>query len=112
MVIDNDDVKSEIGFLAKGTPHSLQNGSLAIPDRDDNAGVHGELLRRSGHLPECRLEICSDPLQMLRSDAFHLDLIVAITRIHIIELLLAGRPRIQNRGRSEEHTSELQSHVN
>jgi len=97
MVIDNDYVELEVSALDEGTLNGFENCPLAIPNRDDDAGLNWKKFSATGTSPNCGLQACTDSFEMGRRDALHFDLVVAIARIHIVELLLTRRPRINRR---------------
>src|ERR1700687_850551 len=97
MVIDDDDVEFEIGALGEGAVHGFEDCPLATTNRDDDAGLYGKYLRRGWNLLEVRWQPRADSFEMCGRDALHFDLVIAIARIHIVELLLARRPRINHR---------------
>src|SRR6266850_1341666 len=94
MVIDDDYVEVEIRALPESALHSVENGSLSIPHGYDDAGLYRRCSRPIRHFLEARLEPGTDSFQMRRCHALHFNLVVAIAWIHIIELLLTGRPHI------------------
>ena len=94
MVIDDDHIEFEISALGEGALNRVENCPLAIPNRDDDAGFYWKCLCCSRNFLEVRLQPCADSLEMRRRDALHFDLVIAIARIHIVELLLTCRPRI------------------
>src|SRR5207302_4385223 len=75
----------------------VENGSLSIPYRYDDACFYRRGFRPIRHFLEARLEPGTDSFEMRRCHALHFNLVIAIARIHIIELLLAGRPHIGER---------------
>ena len=97
MIIDDDHIEFEIGALGEGALNGVENCPLAILNRDDDAGFHRKRFRRGWNFLEARLQPGADSFEMRRRDAFHFDLVIAIARIHIIELLLTRRPRIDRR---------------
>ena len=97
MVVHDDHVEVEIGSLTKCTPDGIQNGALAVPDRNHDAGSNRELLSRSRHRCETGFQPRADALQMAGRDRFHLQLVLAILGIDVVELLLSRRTRIRRR---------------
>src|SRR5437763_1574887 len=97
MVIDYDNVEVESSFLEQRTLNGVENGSFAVPDRDNDARLHRKLFRHGRQGLETRFEPGADTLEMFGRNSLHFDLIIAILRIDIIELLLTCGPRIQNR---------------
>src|SRR5208282_357369 len=97
MVIDDDYIEFEIGALDEGALNGVKNCPLAIPNRDNDAGFYWKCFRGSWNFLEVRLQPGADSFEMRRRDALHFDLVIAIARINIIELLLTRRPRINHR---------------
>ena len=97
MVIDDDHVEFEISALDEGALNRVENCPLAILNRDDDAGFYWKRFCVSWNFLEVRLQPGADSFEMRRRNAFHFDLVVAIARIHIVELLLIRRPRINRR---------------
>ena len=94
MVVYYDEVEAKIGLLVKNTANRIDNRSLTVSD-----WYHDTSLDRKGFSPggkgiEVWLQVCTYAFQVLRRDVFHLDLVIAIPQIDVIELLLAGRPDI------------------
>src|SRR5579885_110631 len=92
MIVYDYYIEVEIGALGERTPDGIMDGTLAVADRDDDAGFDRKWSGRRRNLVEARLQPCADALEMRRRDLFHLDLIIAIARIYIVELLFAGGP--------------------
>src|SRR5260370_23361466 len=97
MVIDHNHVEVEIGVLAEGTLNRVDNDSFAISYGYDDAGFHQKRSCRKWNFLKARLEPHTDSFEMRRRDALHFDLVIAITLIHVIELLLPARPHIDHR---------------
>src|SRR5216683_6008502 len=97
MIIDHDHIKFEISALGEGALNGVENCPLAIPNRDNDAGFYRKCFRRGWNALEVRLQPGANSFEMRRRDALHLDLIITIARIYIIELLLTRRPRIDHR---------------
>src|SRR5437016_1221603 len=94
MVVDDDRVECEISLLAKDTSNRISYRLFPIPDRHDDARLHWKTFARRRDSLETRIEECADPFQMRCRNLFHLDLIVSIPWIDIVELLLTGGPRV------------------
>src|SRR5580700_1872503 len=97
MVIDDDQIEFEIRALRERTLNGFENSLLAIPDRDDYAGFHWKCFHGSRNFLEVRLQPGTDSFEMRCRNALHFNLVIAIARIHIIELPLTYRPRINYR---------------
>ena len=97
MVIHDNHVEFKISALNQGALSGVENCPLTIPNRDDNAGFYWKCFRCSRNFLEVRPQPGTDSFEMRRRDALHFDLVIAIARIHIVELLLIRRPCITHR---------------
>src|SRR6266852_5772881 len=97
MVIDDDHIEVEISALDEGALNGVKNRPLTIPNRDDDAGFDWKCFRCSRNFLEVRLQPGTDSFEMRRCNALHFDLVIAIARIHIVELLLTRPLRINYR---------------
>ena len=96
MVVDDDDVIFEIGFLLQGTVHSIGNGLGTVINGNDNRCLNVKLLfAEVGSSVIGRICLGSDCRQMLRHSVLHLHLHLTVAWIDIIELLDAGSPRVE-----------------
>src|SRR2546426_8014384 len=98
MVIKDDHIEVEIRALGESALYRVENGSLSIPYGYDDAGFYRKCSDPIRHSIEARLEPGTDSFEMRSRHALHFDLVIAIARIHIIELLLTGRPHIGHGG--------------
>src|SRR5262245_43015023 len=96
MVIDYDDIELEIRLLVQRAFNSIENCTLAIFNRNDDAGSNRIFLCRTSHAFKARLEPGANAFEMLGRDRLHLQLVITILWVYVIELLLSGRPRIQD----------------
>src|SRR5438067_10858195 len=94
MIINDDNIEVEIRVLPENTLDGIENGSLSIPYRYDDACFYRKCPGRLRHFFEARLEPGTGSFEVRSCHPLHFDLVIAITRIHIIELLLTGRPHI------------------
>ena len=97
MIIDDDHVESEPIALGESALNSVENRPLAISHRYDYACFYRQCFIRSRDFRELWRQPGAYSFQVCSCDAFHFYLVVTITRIHLIELLLTGRPRIGSR---------------
>ena len=95
MVVDHNDIELEVGFLTQGAVHGIHDGLLAVVDRDDYRGLDAEvLLVKVWTAIEGRIDLRTDSREMGRSGMFHLDLHLAVSWIHIVELLDTRCPEV------------------
>src|SRR5262249_6033387 len=97
----NDHVQWKIDALPERALNRVDNCPLAISDRNHNTGSDGKILGGSRHDLELRLEPRAYAFQMLGRNLLHLDLVLAILGVNVIELLRPRRPRVRHRGRIE-----------
>ncbi len=97
MVIDDDYIEFEISALHEGALNGVEDCPLATSNRNHDAGFYGKCFRCGRNSLELRLQPRTDSFEMRGRDALHFDLIIAIERINIVELLFTGRPRINRR---------------
>ena len=96
VVVDHDDVKLEVGFLAEGTLHGISDGLLSIEDWDDHGSlVLKVLLVEVGQAIITSIYQCSHLLQVLGTSTLHLYLNLTVARVHVVELLLATLSRVE-----------------
>src|SRR5215471_7664802 len=101
MVIDYYNVEVEAGFLGESAAHCILYSSLAIANRDNDAGPNRKLHLVSRQTLKLGFEISANSLQMFGCDLFHFILILTPTRVYIIKLTLAGRSKVSRYSRIE-----------
>src|SRR5262245_36595610 len=101
MVVDDNDVEREVCLLRERAARRVGYCFDAVAHRDDDTGFDREIFARFGRFGEARLQPRADALQMLRGDFLHFYLVVALSRVDVIENLLAARPQIGRDARVE-----------
>ena len=80
--------------LRERAAHGVEDRPLAVPDRDDDAGLDRKVSPPRGNRLEARRQQRADPAEVLRREALHVHLVVAVPRVDVVELLFARRPRL------------------
>src|ERR1051326_2222405 len=97
MVVNHNHIELKIGLLTEHAPDGVDDCSLAISHRYNNAGFQWKFFSRSGNSFESWFQTSADSLEVRRRNLLHFDLVIAVTRIHIVELLLACGTRVGSR---------------
>src|ERR1051326_8501014 len=97
MIVDNDDVETKIRLLVENAANRIENRLLAVSNGDDHTRLYRKVIGTGWNRLEARLEVRPHAFQVFGRDVFHFDLVNAVARIHVIELLLPGGPEIRQR---------------
>ena len=92
MVIDDDDVEGESGFLTEGRTDGVLDGTYAVADGNDDRGLDGHgfavednlVVLASGH-------VGIDVAQVACDGPLHLHLAGTVAWVYIVELLLSAQ---------------------
>ena len=95
MIIHHNDIELEISLLSQRTVHSIQNSLLAVVDRNHHRSLDIKILFVEVWTAiERRIDLGTDLSQMGRSCMLHLYLHLAVTGVHIVELLHTRGPQV------------------
>ena len=87
MVVDDDDIIGKRGLLCESRTDCVADGSYPVSYGDDDRSFCVE--RDSVEVDVCeviRVEVSADSFEMFRTDAFHFDLHIPVSRVDIVEL--------------------------
>src|ERR1044071_728813 len=90
MVVHNDHIEFELGLLRQRAVNCVTNRALPISNRNYNARLHGEFLIVRRARLESRWQKCAYSSEMLCCDPLHLNLILTLGWIDIVELLFTA----------------------
>ena len=95
MVVHNNHIERERGFLPQSTLHGISNGLRPVEDGNHHRGLHSELLLAEvDGLTFARIHQSSYRRQMACGHTFHLYLHLTVARVHIVELTFTTPPQV------------------
>ena len=90
VVVDDDEVELEVGLLREHRADGVADGADAVAHGDDDGRFVLEVAAVELDVFELRLQVAAHFFQVFGAGCFHLQLAVAVLRIHVVEDFLAA----------------------